>query len=171
MEFDMKRILLIAALAALASGRALAEPALSNEAGLEAYDAALKSYSCVDYDKALRLFRANADKGHALSQYMVGVMLNAGQGAAKDDKAAFDWFTRAARQDLADAHFALGDMYHKGEGVAKDDAQALFWFKLAAAAGHSLAKDMVDSIASTLQPAQLDQVSQQQREWAAKKGR
>lgn len=167
----MKRILSAAALGLLLPLAAQADKPLSNEEGMAAYDAALKSYSCVDYDKAFRLFRTNADKGHALSQYMTGVMLSAGQGAQEDDVAALDWFQRAARQNLADAQFALGDMYHKGEGVARDDAQAMFWFKLAHEGGHSLARDMVNSIAGVLQPAQLDQVSKLMSEWKARPGR
>ncbi len=163
----MKRIAMMAAVAVLAAGNANALEQISNAAGMEIYDTALKSYSCVDYDKAYRLFQGNAEKGHALSQYMLGVMLSAGQGASEDDKAAWDWFMRAARQNLSDAHFALGDMLNKGEGVPKDDVEALFWFKLAADAGHSLAKDMVNSLTPTIAEPQRDQILQKVRDWTA----
>ena len=119
------------------------QPTLSLEAGMPVYDAALKAYMCVDYDKAYKLFLDNAKKGHALSQYMVGVMLGDGQGAERDERASFDWFTLAAQQNLVDAHFALGDMYRKGEGVATDNNQALFWFEVAKRGGHKLAGDRV----------------------------
>lgn len=165
----MKRILTTAVLAALMPAGIQAAP-LSNEQGMAAYDAALKSYSCVDYDKAYKLFKDNADKGHALSQYMTGVMLSAGQGAGEDDQAAFEWFAKAAGQNLADAQFALGDMYHKGEGVARDDAQALFWFKLAIEGGHGLARDMADAIAATLPAGQVAEVKKRFSDWNAKRG-
>lgn len=163
----MKRIAIMAALAWLSAGPAQALDQINSAGSMEVYDTALKSYSCVDYDKAYRLFQGNAEKGHALSQYMMGVMLSAGQGAGEDDKAAWEWFMRAARQNLADAHFALGDMLKKGEGVTKDEVEALFWFKLAADAGHSLAKDMVNSLTPAISEPQRDQVLQKVRDWMA----
>jgi TPR repeat protein len=164
----MKRILMMATMAMLAAGNANALEQISHAAGMDTYDTALKSYSCVDYDKAYRLFQGNAEKGHALSQYMMGVMLSAGQGASEDDKAAFNWFMRAAEQNLADAYYALGDMLKKGEGVEKDDVQALFWFKLAADSGHSLAKDMVVNMTPTMAKTQMDQIIQKMRDWTAR---
>jgi len=142
-----------------------AQPPLSHEAGMPIYDDALKAYMCVDYDKAFRLFLDNAEKGHALSQYMVGVMLGDGQGTDRDLKSSFEWFKRAAQQNQVDAHFALGDMYRKGEGVAADDNQALFWFDIARRGGHKLAGDRVQSLESALGGDQLAQIRQQVADW------
>lgn len=167
----MKRILIVAVFTASLSGPAMALEPITPAGAMEVYDTALKSYSCVDYDKAFRLFQGNADKGHALSQYMVGVMLSAGQGAQEDDKAAFDWFMRAGKQNLADAHYALGDMLKKGEGVEKNPAEALFWFQMAANQGHSLAKDMVNSLTASLPAAQVEQALQKVREHQAQAAR
>jgi TPR repeat protein len=165
----MKKMLSIAALVLLlpVQVQAQALEPITPAGAMGIYDDALKSYSCVDYDKALRLFMGNAEQGHALSQYMVGVMLSAGQGAPEDDKAAFDWFMRASKQNLADAHYALGDMLKKGEGVVKDPAQALFWFKLAANGGHSLATDMVNSMTTSLPADQIESIFKNVRDWQA----
>lgn len=164
----MNRLLLASCLSLLFSVQAHALEPISHAEGADAYDRALKSYSCVDYDAAFKLFQKNAERGHALSQYMMGVMLSAGQGASEDDPAAYDWFMRAAQQDLADAYFALGDMHSKGEGTSKDTVQALFWFELAKQGGHSLASDMIKTLKPSLAKEQLTQISQQIFSWMAR---
>ncbi|WP_165873517.1 tetratricopeptide repeat protein [Parasulfuritortus cantonensis] len=163
--------LLTAAVAALLSGMACAAPDAAQDADKAAYDKALSAYSCVDYDRAFRLFSEAAKTGYSQSEYMLGVMLSAGQGHEEDDKAAFDWFMRSARQGLADAQYALGDMYQKGEGVAKDDSQALFWFELAFRGGYKLAKDNVEAIMPHLNADQLEQVQKRLADWLAQPGR
>jgi len=167
----MQRTLIAAVLAALLPLSAMAESNLTHEAGLPAYENALKSYMCVDYDKAFRLFSENAEKGHALSQYMVGIMLGDGQGTQENDKAAHEWFMRAARQNLVDAYYALGDMYKKGEGVAKDTTQAVFWYDLAAKGGHKLANDQLAGLTPVMLPEQMERVRQQVADWMAGKPR
>ncbi len=169
----MKALLLLAAFAACLSAPAsvLALDSLSPAQGKEAYDKALQSYSCVDYDKALRLFKANAEAGHGLSQYMTGIMLEQGQGAEEDAAAAFNWYMRAAKQGLSDAYYALGDMYSRGISVNKDALQAYVWFDLAARGGHKLAPDMKLSEAAHLQPAQLETAQTMASDWLAKLGR
>ncbi len=133
----------------------------------EGYDKALQAYSCVDYEKALGLFKTQAEQGHGLSQYMVGIMLEQGQGAEPDARSAFDWYMRAARQGIADAYFALADMYAKGTSVAKDPVRAFAWFELARQGGHNLAADMLNSLARQLQPEQINQARRFEQEWRA----
>lgn len=160
----MKRVLLTVALAALPTFAALAE----TPGDKTPYDKALQAYSCVDYDKAFRLFMENAGTGFPQSEYMVGVMMSAGQGHEQDHKGAFEWFRRAAEKGLADAQFALGDVYEKGEGVAKDPAQALFWYELAYRGGYSLARENVESVAKRLPAEQVEQLRRQAAEWRPK---
>lgn len=164
----MKRLVLTAAIALLLPAAAGAETAAVQQAGKVAYDKALQAYSCVDYDKAYRLFLENAQTGFAQSEYMVGVMLSAGQGHDQDQKGAFDWFLRAAEKGLADAQYAVADSYQKGEGVAKDPAQALLWFELAYRGGYKLAKDSVASISAALPADVVDQVRRQADAWQAR---
>ena len=145
------------AICLLASGMAQAH---------EGYDKAIQAYSCVDYPKAYSLFKTYADQGHGLSQYMVGIMLEQGQGTDSDVNAAYQWYLSSAKQGLADAYFALGDLYARGVGVGKDLIQAYAWFELANRAGHKLAKDMVASLAGNLQGDQITRAMSLADEWA-----
>ena len=55
-----------------------------------------------------------------------------GQGVAKDDAEAVQWFRKAAEQNDAPAQAALGVRYAKGQGVAKNKAEAVKWYRKAA---------------------------------------
>ncbi|MDP2430694.1 MAG: tetratricopeptide repeat protein [Pseudomonadota bacterium] len=169
----MKSLFLLAAFAVslFATASVLALDATAPKPGKETYDKALQSYSCVDYDKALSLFKANAEAGHGLSQYMTGIMLEQGQGAEEDVSAAYNWYMKAAKQGLSDAYYALGDMYSRGISVGKNALQAYVWFDLAARGGHKLAPDMKQSEAAHLQPAQLETAKTMAGDWLAKLGR
>lgn len=136
--------------------------------GQAIYDKALQSYSCVDYQKAFGLFKSNAEAGHALSQYMTGIMLEQGQGTEEDVSAAFNWYLAAAKQGLTDAYYALGDMYSRGISVNKDPQQAYVWFDLATRGGHKLAPDMKNSEAAHLRPEQIDAARKMVSDWLAK---
>jgi len=139
-------------------------PALAHEG----YDKAIQAYSCVDYQKAIGMFKTYAEQGHGLSQYMVGIMTEQGQGTEPDAKTAFNWYMNAAKQGIPDAYFALADMYAKGTSVAKDPVQAYAWFDLAKQGGHKLAGDMLDSLAKQLQPNQVEQAMKFEQDWVAK---
>lgn len=143
---------------------------LTPEQGKAIYDKALQSYSCVDYQKAFGLFKANAEAGHGLSQYMTGIMLEQGQGTKEDVAAAFNWYMTAAKQGLTDAYYALGDMYSRGVAVSKDALQAYVWFDLAARGGHKLAPDMLNSEAAHLRPEQIETAKKMASDWLAKMG-
>ncbi|MBI5331341.1 MAG: sel1 repeat family protein [Betaproteobacteria bacterium] len=134
----------------------------------EGYDNALKAYSCVDYPKALTLFKQYADQGHGLSQYMSGIMLEQGQGADADVKAAYDWYMKAAKQGLADAYYALGDMYMRGVFVPRDKVQANAWFQLASQGGHKLSNDMLAEDSLKLSGEQADKAAAFIKGWIEK---
>ena len=167
----MKHVLVLAAFVATL-GTATSALALETlMSGQEAYDKALQSYSCVDYEKAIGMFRKNAELGHGLSQYMMGIMTEQGQGIDANVSGAYDWYMRAAKQGLADAYFALGDLYSRGVGVSKDTVQAYAWFDLADRGGHKLARDMLNSQAVNLGSNQIAQANRIASDWLAKLGR
>lgn len=133
----------------------------------EGYDKALQAYSCVDYQKAIGLFKVYADQGHGLSQYMMGIMTEQGQGTDPNVDAAFRWYMDAARQGITDAYFALADMYKRGISVSKDPVQAYAWFDLARQGGHKLAGDMLDSLSKEMDSDQIARAKQFTTQWLA----
>ncbi len=82
----------------------------------------------VDKATALKLLLTAAKKGHAPSQNLYGLMLQNGDGTAKDEKGAVDWYRKAADQGLAVAQNNLGVMVLNGNGTTRnlDDAFKLF---------------------------------------------
>jgi serine/threonine protein kinase/TPR repeat protein len=110
-----------------------------------------------DDAEALRLFRLAADRGHAKAQLSVGEMHATGRGVARDEAEAGRWYQKAAAQRDSDAQMKLGDMYANGRGVPQDSFQAYVWYGLAARSGSASARDPQARIASTLQPAEIEQ--------------
>jgi TPR repeat protein len=90
---------------------------------------------------AANWYRFAAEQMHALAQFHLGLMFNAGDvGFERDDAEAAGWFLKAARQGLADAQFNLGLMHYNAEGVEQNDAEAFRWFTAAADQGHAKAQ-------------------------------
>ena len=57
-----------------------------------------------------------------------------GDGVEEDEKEAFQWFLKAAEQELVVAQCLVGWGYLGGEGVEKDEKEAFQWFLKAEAA-------------------------------------
>lgn len=65
----------------------------------------------------------------------IGHMYYYGQGTEKDDKKAFEWYSKSANQGSAMAQNFIGSLYYKGEGVEKNDIKAIEWYTKAASQG------------------------------------
>ncbi len=74
------------------------------------------------------------------AQLRLGRMLLAGEGVARDERAAFNWFDRAARKQDPEAQNMVGRCYEHGWGTAIDPARAAEWYERAASAGHAWAQ-------------------------------
>ncbi len=105
-----------------------------------------------DPDKAKRLFKAAAEQGLAPAQFGLGVALLSPPKA--DAAAAFNWFSRAARQGEAPAYAKLAGMYLLGSGVAKDPVAAQTWALVGEAAGDPLAAQLRMKLENDLTPEQ-----------------
>lgn len=66
-------------------------------------------------------------------QYALGIQYLHGDGVAKDDMQAYDWFNRAAEHGHARAQMELGVAYMTGKGVGLDYGKAFDWFGRSAA--------------------------------------
>ncbi|EGB06480.1 hypothetical protein AURANDRAFT_29118, partial [Aureococcus anophagefferens] len=89
----------------------------------------------LDKKKAERLYRAAADRGHAVAQCNLGIFLD----SEKKFEEAVRYFALAADQGYTDAEQNLGCCYMGGEGTEVDLGKARYWFERAAAKGHEKA--------------------------------
>lgn len=100
------------------------------------YDIGMAAIGKKDYASALKAFEVSASKGHAASQYILGLMYKEGNGVPKDYKEAVKWSRLAADQGYADAQELLGMIYSIGmEGVPQDFKEAEKFYRLAAGQG------------------------------------
>lgn len=88
-----------------------------------------------NFAKAVKWYRAAAEKGLAQSQFNLGVSYDNGEGVEQDKVEAAKWYLAAAQQGVLDAQYNLAWMYYDGTGVEKDLNEALFWFKEVATKG------------------------------------
>ena len=129
----MKRLLLLALLAASPSWAAPIDDALAADAK-------------GDYATELRIVRPLAAQGEAWAQFFLGIMYHNGEGVVQDNAEAVKWYKLAAAQGYAFAQYNLGLMYDNGKGVVQDDAEAVKWYKLAAAQGNANAQGNLGSM-------------------------
>jgi uncharacterized protein len=94
-----------------------------------------------DPARALAACQKLAREGSVLGQYTLGAMYARGQGVARDDAEAANWYRRAAEQGFAYAQYNLGFMYDVGQGIPQDSAEALNWYRLAADQGNAAAQN------------------------------
>ena len=98
------------------------------------------------YSAALKYYRIEAEKGHPLAMYRLGMIYEQGLiyeqalgmlGASY--KEAFRYYRMAAHKELPDAIFKTGEFYEHGKGgVRKSDEEALKWYRLGAKKKHPL---------------------------------
>ena len=114
------------------------------------FNAGLKAYYRLDFDRALAEWRPLAQRGDRSAQYQIGVLHYRGEGVAQDFREAAKWFRLAAEGGDADGQFNLGLLYVEGKGVPKDFVRAHMWLDLAAS-GYATLDDQdwaVDNYAS-----------------------
>ena len=87
-----------------------------------------------------------AIKGHAPSQYNLGVMHEWGNGVPKDYVKAMKWYRLSAEGSHKDAQNNLGAMYSKGEGTQQSFVDALKWFVISAENGSEAGRKNIDFV-------------------------
>ena len=85
----------------------------------------------LDNKKAERLYRAAADRGHAVARNNLGFLLD----SEKKHEEAFRYYALAADQGYTAGETNLGFCYRDGEGTEVDLGKARYWFERAAAKG------------------------------------
>jgi hypothetical protein len=82
----------------------------------ERFEESRNFFNNEEYDKAVPLFEALANEGHAGAQYMLGICYFSGKGIAKDDAKAFKWLRISAEQGYEDAKKMLAEVNADGTG-------------------------------------------------------
>jgi TPR repeat protein len=99
------------------------------------WDAAIIARQHRDFATTNREIRPDAEAGAADAQDVLGKLLLLGQGVARDDAAAAEWFRRSAENGylggMADYAFVLS----RGRGVPRDEPGAVQWLTRAAMGG------------------------------------
>jgi TPR repeat protein/virulence-associated protein VagC len=86
--------------------------------------------------KTIKLYEMAAKRGHATSQYNLGIYYTQGtHGLTQSDKQAFAYYTLAANQGHPEAQVNLGVVYYNGTGVERCYVKARELFTKAAAQG------------------------------------
>lgn len=92
------------------------------------------------YADAIKTAEANAAKGDASAESLLGRAYYEGLGVPRNYATALTWLNKAVAQNNADAMFFLGLMYEHGRGVPQDLDRALKLFDQAAGLGQGYAK-------------------------------
>ena len=112
---------------------------------------------------------ADAAKGDAEMQYMLGVWFLHGEGVPSDKGKAVKLLAPAAEQGHVGASALLGRMHLSGDTVAQDYVKGYRLLEYAAQKGSEWARAELSAWTNTMTPAQLAEASQTARTFLAKK--
>jgi TPR repeat protein len=103
------------------------------DGGSDNFDEAVSFYNENQFDKAMPMLLALAEKGHIGAQRIYGESYMIGSGVEKDQAKAIEWWRKAAEQGDGRANSWLGLCYKTGTGVEKDLSKAIELLHKAAA--------------------------------------
>lgn len=102
------------------------------------------AYSAVknsNYGLAVAIWRLLALLGDPNAQYDLALSYTKGRGVPIDMERGMYWYSRAARNGLADAQYNLAEYLRTGNGIAQDKEKAVFWLRKAAEQNHQSAQN------------------------------
>ncbi len=79
------------------------------------------------------------DDGHTRALCSYGMMLHRGDGVARDEKAAFGYFEKAAKVGDPNGMYELARAFELGRGTTENMVMAQSWYEKANATGHNKA--------------------------------
>lgn len=82
---------------------------------------------------------SQAKAGNQQAQFFLAKRYQKGLGIQQNYQQAINWYTTAAKQDIAPAQLNLAMMYIRGEGVQPNAKQARYWLEKAAKLGDNRA--------------------------------
>ena len=106
-----------------------------------AYNDGVAAYRAKDYATARVEWRKSVATGNADAMNNLGYLLAEGLGGERDESAAIDLWTTAARRGEPEAAWHLGQAYQYGNGVPKSDVEAYAWYRCAVASSRVAGPD------------------------------
>ena len=101
------------------------------------YERARLAFMFGKFEFSYDIWKDLARAGHADAQASLAWTYQTGNGAKKNLKSAFYWYTQAAQQNHAIAQNNLGVLYEKGWGTSRDMTNAAKWYRESAEWGYS----------------------------------
>ncbi|TCT14409.1 hypothetical protein EDC51_10815 [Bibersteinia trehalosi] len=138
----MKKSLIALALS-LALTACQTMPADTHSNAKAEFDKAVSLYQAQDYQTAKPLFEQST---HLKAKRYLGLMYLNGQGVAKDETKAFDYFKQASEQGDITSQYWLGFCYENGIGTPKDLNQAMSWYQKSAQRGDHVSQPAIDAL-------------------------
>jgi len=100
-------------------------------------DPGLDAFKAKEYEKALKLWTVEADKGEPKAQSSLSYLYFNGLGTAVDNTKGIYWLTQAAQQNDMNAQYDLGMIFLIGKKVEQDEKTAAYWLEKASEADHA----------------------------------
>ena len=120
-----------------------------------------------DFEAALTLMQAEADKGNGFAMHDLGKMHLSGLGCDKDEEQAQEWFAKAyhafiaqeARTEKKDyLQYRIGKLFSFGYGVEQDYRQAAEWYEKAVEENNPFAAYALGSLCRRGQGVEQDDI-------------
>ena len=113
--------------------------------------------------------RSAAQAGEALAEKVLGDAYATGQGIARDDAQAAQWYLRAARHGNAQAQQSYAEFELAGRGVSRNPAGAFYWASVAQPRALPANKPALDTLrdraALEVDAAQRQMLSESAANW------
>jgi TPR repeat protein len=103
-----------------------------------------------DFKLAVEWYRKAAEKGVAMAQKSLGVLLIQGNGAEKNLEAGLRWLRESSTKGCAAADCELGILHEDGIAVPKDRMEACRLYRRAVAGGNEEARRRLEGLMSKL---------------------
>ena len=92
------------------------------------FEEGVKAHDQGRYEAAFALWLPLAEQGRAAAQFNLGALFEKGQGVARDDVSAAQWYLKAAEQGDTEAQYKVAAFYETGTGVPVSVPRARFWY-------------------------------------------
>ena len=106
-------------------------------------------YEIGEYEKAFPVFEEYANKGVAEAQIQIGRCYEYGNGVARDEAKAVEWYKKAVDQDYDEGWCCLACCYELGIGIDRNYPKAAELYTIAAERGHPRAQNNLGSLYET----------------------